>query len=50
LSAAPNQVHPTLTPAERTRLGQRARLLDGASVTYNVSEAIVAVATSIAAG
>ncbi|RBY75956.1 MULTISPECIES: cation transporter [unclassified Blastococcus] len=42
--------HPTLTAAERTRLGRRAQLLAGASVTYNVFEAIIAVAAGIAAG
>ena len=43
-------VHPTLTSAERTRLGRRAQLLAGASVTYNIVEAIIAVAAGIAAG
>jgi divalent metal cation (Fe/Co/Zn/Cd) transporter len=42
--------HPTLTAAERTRLGRRAQLLAGASVTYNVIEAIIAVAAGLAAG
>jgi divalent metal cation (Fe/Co/Zn/Cd) transporter len=42
--------HPMLTTAERTRLGRRAQLLAGASVTYNVFEAIIAVAAGIAAG
>jgi divalent metal cation (Fe/Co/Zn/Cd) transporter len=42
--------HPTLTAAERTRLGRRAQLLAGASVTYNVVEAIIAVAAGVAAG
>ena len=42
--------HPTLTAAERTRLGRRAQLLAGASVTYNVVEAIIAVAAGIVAG
>jgi divalent metal cation (Fe/Co/Zn/Cd) transporter len=42
--------HPTLTASERTRLGRRAQLLAGASVTYNVVEAIIAVAAGIAAG
>jgi divalent metal cation (Fe/Co/Zn/Cd) transporter len=42
--------HPTLNAAERTRLGRRAQLLAGASVTYNVIEAIIAVAAGIAAG
>jgi divalent metal cation (Fe/Co/Zn/Cd) transporter len=42
--------HPTLTSAERTRLGRRAQLLAGASVTYNVVEAIIAIAAGLAAG
>lgn len=42
--------HPDLTAAERTRLGRRAQLLAGASVTYNVVEAVIAVAAGIAAG
>ncbi len=39
-----------LTAAERLRLGRRAQLLAGASVTYNVIEAVVAVAAGVAAG
>ncbi len=39
-----------LAPAERLRLGRRAQLLAGASVTYNVLEAVVAVAAGVAAG
>ena len=42
--------HPVLTADERTRLGRRAQLLAGASVTYNVVEAIIAIAAGIAAG
>ena len=42
--------HPDLTAAERTRLGRRAQLLAGASVTYNVVEAVIAIAAGIAAG
>jgi divalent metal cation (Fe/Co/Zn/Cd) transporter len=42
--------HPGLTAAERIRLGWRAQLLAGASVTYNVVEAIIAVAAGVAAG
>jgi len=42
--------HPTLTSAERNRLGRRAQLLAGASVTYNVIEALIAVAAGMAAG
>ena len=48
MTAAP--AHPTLTSAERTRLGRRAQLLAGASVAYNVIEAIIAVAAGMAAG
>jgi divalent metal cation (Fe/Co/Zn/Cd) transporter len=42
--------HLTLTATERRRLGRRAQLLAGASVTYNVVEAIIAIAAGIAAG
>lgn len=37
-------------PAERRRLGKRAQLLAGASVAYNVIEAVVAVSSGIVAG
>ncbi|MFF0271634.1 cation diffusion facilitator family transporter [Kribbella sp. NPDC004536] len=37
-------------PVERERLGRRARLLAGASVAYNVVEAVVAVASGLVAG
>lgn len=37
-------------PGERARLGRRAQLLAGASVTYNVIEAVVAVSAGLAAG
>ncbi|MFD3405413.1 cation diffusion facilitator family transporter [Kribbella sp. NPDC058693] len=37
-------------PQERRRLGRRAQLLAGASVTYNVIEAAVAVSSGIVAG
>jgi divalent metal cation (Fe/Co/Zn/Cd) transporter len=50
VSVAQPHVHPTLTSAERTRLGRRAQLLAGASVTYNLLEAFIAVAAGIAAG
>ena len=43
-------VQPALTARERTALGRRAQLLAGASVAYNVLEAIIAVAAGIAAG
>src|SRR5215213_9837771 len=42
--------HPDLTAVDRARLGRRARLLAGASVTYNVAEAVIAVAAGVAAG
>jgi divalent metal cation (Fe/Co/Zn/Cd) transporter len=35
---------------ERDRLGRRARLLAGASVTYNLGEAVIAIAAGLAAG
>jgi divalent metal cation (Fe/Co/Zn/Cd) transporter len=38
------------TVAERARLGRRAQLLAGASVTYNVLEAIVAISAGLVAG
>lgn len=37
-------------PAERKRLGRRAQLLAGASITYNVIEAVVAVSSGLVAG
>lgn len=37
-------------PAERRRLGRRAQLLAGASVTYNVIEAVVAITSGVVAG
>ena len=42
--------HPELTPADRTRLGRRAQWLAGASVAYNVLEAVVAVTAGLVAG
>jgi divalent metal cation (Fe/Co/Zn/Cd) transporter len=39
-----------LTAAERTRLGRRAQLLAGASVAYNIVEAVVAIAAGVVAG
>ena len=47
--SAPATVQP-LTADDRARLGRRARLLAGASVTYNVLEAIVAIAAGVVAG
>ena len=40
----------TALSAERDRLGRRARLLAGASVAYNVVEAVIAVTAGLAAG
>ena len=43
--------HPKVQDAdERARLGRRAQLLAGASVTYNVVEAVIAVGAGLAAG
>jgi divalent metal cation (Fe/Co/Zn/Cd) transporter len=39
-----------LTPADRARLGRRAQWLAGASVAYNVLEAVVAVSAGLVAG
>ena len=39
-----------LTPDRRRRLSRRAQLLAGASVAYNVVEAVVAIAAGVAAG
>jgi divalent metal cation (Fe/Co/Zn/Cd) transporter len=41
---------PALSPAERRRLGRRAQLLAGVSVTYNLVEAVVAVTAGAVAG
>jgi divalent metal cation (Fe/Co/Zn/Cd) transporter len=50
MSATETHAHAPLTTAERTRLGRRAQLLAGASVTYNVIEAVVAVTAGVVAG
>jgi Co/Zn/Cd efflux system component len=50
MSATQAHQHPTFTATERTELGRRAQLLAGASVTYNVVEAVIAVTAGIAAG
>jgi divalent metal cation (Fe/Co/Zn/Cd) transporter len=50
MSATEPHVHPSLTTAERIRLGRRAQMLAGASVTYNVLEAVIAIAAGVAAG
>lgn len=39
-----------LSPPDRERLGRRAKLLAGASVTYNVIEAVVAITAGLVAG
>jgi divalent metal cation (Fe/Co/Zn/Cd) transporter len=43
-------LHTASTASDRSRLGRRAQLLAGASVVYNVIEAIVAITAGIAAG
>jgi divalent metal cation (Fe/Co/Zn/Cd) transporter len=50
MSASQTHAHATLSPVEQTRLGRRAQLLAGASVTYNVVEAVIAVTAGIVAG
>jgi divalent metal cation (Fe/Co/Zn/Cd) transporter len=50
VSAAQTHAHPTLTAAERARLGRRAQVLAGVSVTYNVLEAVIAITAGLAAG
>jgi len=47
---ATHTAHPQPSAGERNRLGRRAQLLAGASVAYNVIEAIIAVSAGIAAG
>jgi divalent metal cation (Fe/Co/Zn/Cd) transporter len=42
--------HPAPGAADRARLGRRARLLAGASVTYNAVEAVIAVSAGLVAG
>ncbi|MEO7943506.1 MAG: cation transporter [Marmoricola sp.] len=47
------QRHPAAVPlsaGDRTRLGRRAQLLAGASVTYNLLEAVVAITAGVVAG
>jgi divalent metal cation (Fe/Co/Zn/Cd) transporter len=50
MSDTDTHTHPTLTAPERADLGRRAKLLAGASVTFNVVEAIIAVTAGIVAG
>ncbi|MBD8868830.1 cation diffusion facilitator family transporter [Nocardioides donggukensis] len=42
--------HAPLAPGDAARLGRRARLLAGASVTYNAVEAVIAIAAGVASG
>jgi len=44
------QVAADLSSGDRTRLGRRAQLLAGASVSYNVVEAVVAITAGVVAG
>ncbi|MCW2680859.1 MAG: cation efflux protein [Frankiales bacterium] len=39
-----------VTPADRARLGRRARLLAGASVSYNLVEGVIAIGAGLVAG
>lgn len=48
--AAAHSHGPTLTVADRARLGKRAQLLAGASVAYNGIEAVVAITAGVVAG
>ncbi|MGQ4819202.1 hypothetical protein ACQ1ZK_19090, partial [Enterococcus faecium] len=50
MSVVHAHAHPALTDAVRARLGRRARLLAGTSVTYNVVEAVVAISAGLVAG
>lgn len=54
LSAEPLSIEPMTTwtadPELRRKLGRRAQLLAGASVTYNIVEAIVAITAGVVAG
>lgn len=47
---APIAPHATLDASERARLGRRAQQLAAASVSYNVIEAIIAIAAGLVAG
>ena len=50
MSATHTHPHSDLTAGDRARLGRRAQLLAGASVTYNVLEAVVAIGAGVVAG
>ena len=45
-----HSTYPSLAPPDRARLGRRAQLLAGASVAYNVVEAVIAVSAGTVAG
>lgn len=45
-----NEQRPVLTGEDRARLGKRAQLLAGASVAYNVVEAVIAITAGVIAG
>jgi divalent metal cation (Fe/Co/Zn/Cd) transporter len=50
MSATHTHAQPDLAATDRSRLGRRAQLLAGASVTYNVFEAVVAITAGVVAG
>ncbi|RBY92460.1 hypothetical protein DQ237_18570 [Blastococcus sp. TF02-8] len=50
MSAVPAHGHREVSAETRRRLGRRAQLLAGASVSYNVVEAVIAIAAGVAAG
>lgn len=50
MTAPTGHAHPPLDPSEARRLGRRAQLLAGASVTYNVLEAVIAITAGLVAG
>lgn len=50
MTAVPQGHSGVLSPRERARLGRRAQLLAGASVTYNCAEAVVAIGAGVVAG
>jgi divalent metal cation (Fe/Co/Zn/Cd) transporter len=50
MSTAPGRTHASLAPADARRLGRRAQLFAGASVAYNVIEAVIAITAGLVAG
>ncbi|TQN43117.1 cation efflux family protein [Blastococcus colisei] len=50
MSAVPAHGHREVSAETRRRLGRRAQLLAGASVSYNVVEAVIAITAGVAAG